>query len=116
MKFKTRNGFTVEKIVELISTKNTGSVSYSAKEGLCMYETPEGNHCGVGCLLPSGHKGMGHVGGVTTLLNEYPDLEDILPLGSIALVKLQNIHDATTFGIDPRPAMIKFVEENVEDT
>lgn len=112
MKYKPLNGYTKQKIIDTIMERNKGE---RARRGdACSYKTPEGNHCAVGCFMPDEHPGMELRANVERLIEEYPDLEGTLPLGIEALHELQLIHDIDSQGKDPRPALIKWVEENVE--
>lgn len=122
--YKTKNGWTKAKMIEAIQTRNKGIAARNIHDceededvsyGSCVYETKDGNHCAVGCFLPSGDVAMQFFGGVYSLLQRYPHLSKVLPISSDGLAEMQHIHDSTT-GLDPRPALIEWIEKKVEDS
>jgi hypothetical protein len=114
MKYKPINGYTKQKIIDTIMVRNKGRRAFDPAINNCMYRTGDGNHCAVGCFIPEDHEAMTFEGGIRSLLTVYPSLGEVLPLGDYELVEMQYIHDRC-IGEDPRPALIKWVEENVED-
>lgn len=125
MKIKPINGYTKKDIIWYLTTFNDGTQCMD-QDGVCAYESSNGNHCAVGCFIPSNHKGMELDGEVKILLEEYPDLEDYMPLEIAALVELQAIHDYR-HGLNDtqvlkkykdiknvRERMLAWVEDNIE--
>lgn len=62
----------------------------------CVYLAPDGSRCAVGALIPDGHPGQHALGAVEDLLDEFPDLRELIaPTGDhVALLHwLQLAHD-----------------------
>jgi hypothetical protein len=111
------NGFTKEKMKEVIRARNNGKKSTALDNpDLCLYQSAGGNHCAVGCFIPYGHKAMSFEGGVSSLFNRYPDLAAVMPLKSPDLQAMQRVHDTiadeTT---DMRDHLCQWIDKNVED-
>jgi len=115
MKFAPINTYTKEDIIWYLETFNTGKRCVSRKTGLCCYKTRD-NHCAVGCFIPHGHKGLGYAGGVFSLLQDYPDLIEKMPLNMAAMRELQEVHDRNHFNKESTlNIMIQWVKNNVKD-
>lgn len=116
MKFQTINGWTKEKMKAQIRAKNNGKVASNGK--LCLYETPDGNHCAVGCFIPEGHQAMNATESVEWLLGYHEDLLKHMPLIKDGMYKLQVEHDkyTSTPTEDVRKVLCKWIDENVIDT
>lgn len=124
------NGWTKERIIKQIQTKMLDHRSYNDRmesAGACLYLASDGNRCAVGVFIPEGHDAEKYEGGVYALMSKHADLNDLMPLECKALMQLQCIHDNGKVELlsrsvklydvetgDPRPALIKWVEENVE--
>lgn len=118
IKYTPINGWTKETIIEAIQTKNKGVPSMAPDVG-CSYFGDGNNRCAVGCFIPddfiervkewerAGHKTFGAM----ALVKAFPEMG--LPLDGLALSQLQTVHDRIDRSRDPRPAMIRWVEENV---
>lgn len=107
------NNWTKEEMKIAINTK---MFSYPSKsDGMCMYLAPDGNRCAIGVFIPCGHPAEKSEAAVTFVLNGYPELKAIMPLESHALSYLQAIHDSTPMNKDPRPELLQWIEENVQD-
>jgi len=125
MKYVTRNGWTVAATKQAIMDGNKGKRAHiyeaadtPGKGGGCLYLTPDGNKCAVGCFIPDGHEGQSLRGSVHMLLASHRDLEDSMPLHRDALAELQEIHDEgyDRNSDDPRPALLRWIDANVTDT
>lgn len=73
------NGWTKVKMIEQIKLKNNGKKSKNELDGRCMYKTPNGNHCAIGCFIPDSHRALRFEGNVLELLIEYPELRTNMP-------------------------------------
>ena len=114
--FKPINGFTKEKMIEMIKARNTGDKCMITREdgsSFCSYDDGKGNHCAVGIFMPDGHEGMSYTGGYSRLFNRYPDLKISMPLEPETMGQLQEIHDKQPEGIQVRSALINWINENV---
>lgn len=117
--FKPINGFTKEKIIETLLTRNNGTrcvsnatITWGAPK--CCYES-NGNHCAVGCFIPDGHPGMRVPGDAESLIEDHPDLKECMPLELDALLMLQSMHDLTNVDQDLHTILVQWINENVED-
>lgn len=87
---KLINGHTLESVRAALYKHNSGkkaNVSVATpwgEEQECQYQAPDGNRCFVGCFIPDGHPGLRHKGGVESLLINYPELQERMPLESRA--------------------------------
>lgn len=119
MKYQTINGWTVEKMKEQIRKKNNGKRAVGEHPDfdreICLYETPDGNHCAVGCFIPEGHKALSLGAGVDSLLDLNPELHDVFPLESEALSQLQSVHDGNGDNYDIRETLCRWIDQNVEN-
>lgn len=120
--YQPLNGWTKETIIQAIQTKNKGTPSVTRNGVSCSYFGEGGNRCAVGCFIPDNFvvqvssweeeclkHGEGY--GAKELFSEFPEMG--LPLEPDALENLQSVHDRADKTQDPRPALIKWVEENV---
>jgi len=124
--FKPINTYTKKDIIWYLKTFNTGKKSYSQKNYQCSYKAGS-NHCAIGCFIPHGHEGMKSAADVNSLLMDFPDLEEKMPLDIEALEELQCIHDFNpnnphmhiayqyTRIRNVQKRMIQWVEDNVEE-
>jgi hypothetical protein len=92
-KFKLRKGWTKQKMLKVLLTRNNGKPAQSSDHGVCVYANAEGNHCAVGCFIPDGHPGMELRGTVGDLLASFPTLQKKMPIGLEGLKALQAVHD-----------------------
>ena len=74
--------------------------SYSST-GSCAYSGTNGKRCAIGLLIPPAHPGMNFRSGVTDLVLEYVDLQDVMIATDLErtqafkfLNQLQYLHDA----------------------
>lgn len=139
MMFQTRNGWTVQSMIDRIMLRNNGTRSVNG--GSCAYRAPDGNNCGVGCFIPiecdlearlptplsrcnsSPAIPFDSPQNIKGMLVTFPELEEHMPLESEGLWALQQVHDAhdahgaapTDDGVNVREAMCEFVRECVVD-
>lgn len=93
------NGHNRNSVMEQIKKYNTGKRAYDESVNQmsgngCVYETEKGNRCAVGCFIPDGHSALSYIGGASQLLDEYPELAELMPMDTDDLVKLQSEHDS----------------------
>lgn len=117
MKYKLVNGYTKETVIKNITEGNKGVKAVISGGGgsgsVCVYLTPDGNKCAIGCFIPEGSEASRFHGSVSYLVDKYPDLMSFMPLDDVfALRQFQRVHDNYYIGADPRPALIKWIEEN----
>lgn len=66
----------------------------------CVYLTPDGLKCAIGCLIPDGHPGQTMRIGVEGLMRAHPDLAELWEVDNqedrSLLARLQSIHDGTS--------------------
>lgn len=116
MKYKPLNGYTKAKIIETIRSKMLDHKSRHESLKYCVYRAHDGNRCAVGVFIPENHDAEISSLSVGELLRNYTGLLQHMPLEMRALRELQIIHDQTPDNCDPRPNLIKWIEDNVEDT
>lgn len=105
--FAPINGWTKAKIKEHIEKEFKGLAVVCRGDGTssnrlwpsCSYLTPEGKKCAVGVFIPNGHEGQRSGGRVESLLGDFPDLKDHMPLPVEAMSLLQDVHDQYNHGI-----------------
>jgi len=68
--------------------------------GTCCYRNANNQKCGIGAIIPDGHKGETFEGGVVSLMKEYPDLAKLWGVNLVGLgadesflLDLQGVHD-----------------------
>jgi len=119
MKIPLINGYTKETMKRLIRKYNMDK--RSVHKGSCLYQSPDGNRCAVGCFIPDHHPALKSISGVDGMLKEYPDMGDCMPLPIMWLEMFQELHDM----YDPNHKRFKgkglldvlcdWIDENVED-
>lgn len=55
-KFKCINGYTKDKMIEMIKTRMLDHRSMNSVGTYCSYLAPDGNRCAVGVFIPDGHR------------------------------------------------------------
>jgi hypothetical protein len=113
-KFKTKNGWTKERMIAQIRKYNDGTRALD-EFGTCRYQTSSGNRCAVGCFIHDGHEGLRSRRALYGLLADHPDLNDVIPLDYSALSKMQSIHDDEDGKGDVRDRLESWINKNVED-
>ena len=123
--FKPINGWTKERILEVIKARTHDGPSICTKEKYCVYKAIDGNKCAVGLFIPEGHPGQTYEGTVKSLVHLHPDLRDFMPLDIRSLHELQRVHDTESpyhesdfqrpFDGNAKSAMIDWVEKYVRD-
>lgn len=99
MKFKCINGFTKEKMIDVVNNEFKGK-SFVGSSG-CRYKTYDGRKCAVGMFIPDskydeGMDNRSHFGNsvsITYLLHYFPNVEVDMPLDHDGLVSFQSCHD-----------------------
>lgn len=107
MKHKPINGWTKERILEVIKARPFEERAMIGS--YCTYLASNGNKCAVGLFIPDGHLGQHSKYSVDTLLNNFPDLVQVMPLTLYPLMLLQNVHDLAV--INAKTAMLDWVEK-----
>lgn len=68
-----------DKVVKHLLTQNRKAQADTMMgRTMCMYLTPDGNKCAIGCLIPDGHPGQSQEGTVHDLFKAHPDLAEML--------------------------------------
>ena len=111
--FKPINGFTKEKMIEVIKARNTGKKCANLINN-CLYDDGNGNHCAIGVFMPDDHEAMKFMGGSINLFLNYPDLQNVMPLDANTMGELQEVHDSQPLGTQVHGALINWINENVE--
>lgn len=115
VKFKTINGWTKARMIERIQTEMLDHPSFY--ESSCRYRSDDGNKCAVGVFIPDKIY-------TTRMENRFPTdkclwdvICDHMPLEALAMFDLQKVHDEKSHidKSDRRPALVKWINENVED-
>jgi len=108
--YRLKNGYTKKDMIWYVNQFNNGKQCMSA-EG-CLYENKD-NHCAVGCFIPWGHEGMKSPGTVDSLLLNYPDLKNYMPLSEVGMLEFQRVHDNEYEDENVKTSMIDWIEKNV---
>lgn len=122
MKFKTINGWNKERMKAEIMARMLDHKSYEDSWNdstccQCMYRAEDGNRCAVGVFIPDDKydESMDRDLNVYHLLEGFPELKQVMPLETGGLLEMQEVHDATPVGVDPRPRLCEWIDENVVD-
>ena len=109
------------KIIETINKDFNGR---AVEGGGCVYKTEpdeSGNckKCAIGLFIPENHTGELVEGSVTTLLGNFPDLWDSMPMPNLAfLQRFQDCHDSDLNRDqslkEQKEILVKFVEKNYD--
>ncbi len=121
-KIKLKAGWTKEKVMAQIKKYNNGTrASTGHTAGSCLYKTPNGNRCAIGCFIPTDHPALNHKGGVRGLLGDYPELRNYMPFEhDDDLHRFQSAHDCSEDAAaegKPHPvytSIKRFLDEKVE--
>jgi len=123
--YKTINGWTKAKMIEQIKLRNNSTKSME-ESGFCMYRGPNNNACAVGCFIPDElyvprmEKGYP----ARSLVREFINIRDSMPLDPYGLAAMQNIHDYNAGDTQTRyrypqlnvvERLTAWINENVED-
>lgn len=112
-KFKLNPGWTKEKMLDILLTKNNNTQSYGTYA--CKYFMDDGNRCAIGCFIPEERKDeVNDLGGADDLFRSYPNLLDEMPLNHDGMLSLQMEHDSLNRNAPTHEAFKRFVEERVE--
>lgn len=90
------NGYNKESVITQVKKYNNGkrASEYIEEVPYCMYQTPEGNRCFIGCFIPEGHPALNAYGGIGIILSCHPDLRAYMPFSAMDdLNAFQRVHD-----------------------
>lgn len=119
--YKCINGWTKEKMIKHMQKEFKGRSTgpYIDAKGeqrhSCVYRGPEGKKCGVGLFIPDELYNRA-MEGLTALkiIQEYSELELVMPLDVAGMNRLQSIHDTSTHLDEQTLAnMLDFIKHNV---
>jgi len=119
MMYEPINGFTKQKMIDVINEKFTIK---SEAGGKCAYRGTDNARCAVGCFIPDDiyTPAMDDMSDSSAwiMLQKYPQLQPLMPLDSNAMGYFQKHHDDR----EPLPNqsfkdhMIMWVQNNVKET
>lgn len=120
--YKPINGWTKEKILNVIRARKQKKAAYDKNTSQCKYLTKDGNKCAVGLFIPDGHQAQNYVCDVINLITSFPTLIKNMPLETYAMKQLQKVYDnegpkksiTSKFEGNAKAAMLDWVERNVE--
>jgi hypothetical protein len=117
MKFKPINFYTRAEIKAQIMERmlDHPSINFAQGHVQCAYKAPDGNHCAVGVFVPEGHPAETSLFNFDDTIEKYPDLRDRMSLPHEAMRELQELHDGTIVGADPRLRLLAWIDAHVED-
>jgi len=117
--YKPINGYTKEKIIEVINRDFKGKSfknSDKSDSGIeCLYLSENGKKCAVGLFIPDGHPAQESTFNASDILFMYKDLINLMPL-DIGIASFQTCHDFLDekLSIDEqKQVLIKWVKENI---
>ena len=122
--YKTINGWTKKKMSQAIMERMLDHRSVGPARGhnpnQCRYRASDGNRCAVGVFIPDELYTTDMDTIVTSYIKPFPwnggPIDALMPLPILGLMELQHVHDDYTGpGPDPRPALLAWINENVED-
>lgn len=118
--FKYANGYNLEKTMAKIREGNKGHRAMDTTSlenaGRCMYLTPDGNKCAIGCFIPDGHRAQRSPEMVDAILKAYPGLVGLMPLeGELALKAFQRFHDIHINDGGLHSSIQQWLIENVQE-
>jgi hypothetical protein len=110
-KYRPLNGWTKASIKRAIQEGNLGRPSH---DGLIpRFLAPDGNKCAIGCFIPADRYSRQFEAATFSVCSVYRRLADVMPLPYEAMEILRYIHDNTEDGEDPRPALLRAVDDLV---
>jgi len=118
--FKPINGWTKEKILDVIRARKHEKPAYCDDAMQCMYLTKDENKCAAGLFIPDGHEAQKSRNNIVAIMEKYTDIANIMPLNADPMRDLQLVHDNEAsefyrkFGGNAKEAMIDWVEKNVK--
>ena len=122
--YKTINGWTKKKMSQAIMERmlDHRSVGHALEHtpAKCRYRAPDGNRCAVGVFIPDELYTPDMDTRLTSHIQPFPwnggPIGALMPLTIHGLLELQHVHDDYTGpDPDPRPALLAWINENVED-
>jgi hypothetical protein len=119
--YKTKNGWTKEKIFEHVLSNFLGK-SVNKMGGKCVYRGPNGKKCAVGMFIPDEKYDSRMDKGALTndtsainILRKFEYLQEYMPLDIPGMVVFQRNHDCAVNDVDCLNNMLDFIEKQVED-
>lgn len=117
MKYKCINGWTKQGMIRAIIGGNKGRLSIN--NHICLYRSDGDNKCAVGVFIPDDlYSSICECTTAVTLLAKFPGLTTYMPLSFKGMDELQQVHDGLIIegsSTDPRPYIIKWIENNVRE-
>lgn len=90
----------INKIMETLEKEFKGRAVNDILTNVCVYKTSDNKKCAIGCFIPDCHPGQSETGGVSHLLNMYPDLKKMMPsFDEEKLMLFQKFHDQNLYNI-----------------
>jgi hypothetical protein len=86
------NGWTRDSVLKRVQAKFKGK-SMDSFNSTCLYLGVEGKRCVVGLFIPDNHIALNARAAVSNLLEEFPDLEQFMPMDRSSLSSFQYMHD-----------------------
>ncbi len=93
-KFKLRDGWTKQKVMEQFKQMNNGTKAMRNSD--CAYRTDEGNACAVGAFIPEELYNVRWDNDpilADSLIKEVPELDKFMPLNKTGMRRMQKYHD-----------------------
>jgi hypothetical protein len=109
-------GHTFESTMTAIKRGNNNTKATNATR--CLYLTPDGNKCFIGCFIPEGYEAQKSMDDVEIMLNRFPEVKEFLPLKELRGIKafqdVHDIHDARD-NADLYTRAERWLEQNVKE-
>lgn len=119
--YTTQNGWTKERMKQHLLTNmlDHRSQDYTSTNAPgCAYRAADGNKCGVGCFIPESKYTAEMEGNNAIHVIDNFGLHQFMPLDKFGMMQLQKQHDEwepNSASLDPRPDIIRWIDENVHD-
>lgn len=111
MKYKCINGWTKEKMKAQIKLKNNGMRAVDPWGIICLYRTPDGNACAIGCFIPDNNQAIRYNCPIDTIHHQ---VKEYMPIELTGLIELQFLHDRNEKD-NLHDVLFYWIDENVED-
>lgn len=116
MAYTLRNGWTKERMIQAILTRNNGKQCLDGDDDCLYFNAATGNHCAVGCFIPDDeHPAMYELLRVHNLVERYPSLELVFPLSLEGMNALQECHDHYDSSVDMHKLLTDWINKNVTE-
>ena len=116
--YKPINNWTKSKMIKqienhMLNHKSYGVNVYANDVISCLYKAPDNNKCAAGVFIPdSSYKKYFEN---STFSVVYHETKKHMPLCRTGMFELQSIHDCCNNNENPKPHIIKWIQENVRD-